>query len=59
MKIIKDKESGYLTPIHNVDLPVFEHCTQGHCAITEKFYNEKYKGIFILHGISICIEEEQ
>lgn len=54
MLIIKLKESGFYTPRHAKDLPLFAHC----CARSIVSDLSEFLPVFTSHGIQIMIEDE-
>lgn len=55
MLIAKRKSSGWYSPVHTTDEPIFRHCTEGFIAVKEI---APYLGVFINHGIQIMIQDE-
>lgn len=53
MKFRMDEKDCLIRPFDQIDLPIFQHCSNNSIAVTEKFFDEFVEPLLFLHGITV------
>jgi hypothetical protein len=55
MLIVKSRQSNGYLPQHDIDLPMFKHCTGGFIEVRDIY---EFMPVFNAHGIQVMIQDE-